>query len=72
MQSQLDSSQQVEVLFFLNVFNKLYKNFRVRVRTECQPFGLQFLLEVCVVLNYAVVDYREVLGFRIMGVRIHC
>ena len=61
MQRQLHRRKQIKLFSCLHIFYKLHQHLRIGIRTEREPFRLQLFLQVRIIFNYAIVDYRKVL-----------
>ena len=60
VECQLDGSEQVEFLFFLNELDELYEHFRVGVRHERDALGLKPASELGIVFDDAIVNDGEI------------
>ena len=57
----LYSRQQVELLMLFDILNQLHQHLRIRITHEVHALGLQFLLQISIVLDDSVMDDGQVL-----------
>ena len=70
MKNQLHCGEKIHRLALHYVLHKLHQHLGVGVAAEGDALLLQLLLQVGIVLDDAVVNYREVLRLRVVRVRI--
>ena len=70
IESHLNSCQEIELLMFLDILNELHQHLSIRIRNEGHTFSLEFLLQICIVLNDTIMDDSQVMALGIVGMGI--
>ena len=61
IESHLNSLQQREVLLDHDVFNQLNQHLRIGIADKLNTLGLQFLLDISIVLNDTIMDNSQIM-----------
>ena len=70
IQGNLYGSQQIQMLMLLDVFNQLHQHLGIGIAHKVYTLCLQFLLQVGVVLDDAIVDDGQILRLGVMWMGI--
>ena len=70
IECHLNGLQQRQVLFHHHIFYQLYQHLGVGIADKLHTLGPQFLLDIGIVLDDAVVDDGQIVRLRVMGMGI--
>ena len=70
IERHLNGLQQRKVLLHHHILNELHQHLGIRIALELHVLGLQFLFDIGIVLDDAIVDDGQIMRLRIVGMCI--